>query len=204
MKGGRLKIVNESSYPTDEVEALVRYGLSEIDLTGHRIVAVVKHTKGRGRYSGTAWSLTSGIPSRLYDRYCGQRTHTHHLIVMRIGAPSCFPTNASITERPEETFASWQEALIAITAHEGKHAEHDHDGAYVEKSGRRKVKSSHRLSTGKVVKLPRIVKVRVGGERIEPKCEAFEAYMLRRYRDTLAGVGVAGGALHNSPGPFSR
>lgn len=191
MKGGRLKIVNESSYPNDEVETLVRFGLSEIDLTGQRIVALVKNTrpskrrlKGQAAYSGLAYSLSNGIPRTLYNRYCGERTHTHHLIIIRVGAPECFPAEAFWRRNGvvTDSYRSWQEALVGVTAHEGKHAEHDHDDAYTEKSGRRKVRVRYRLPGGELVDHSRIVKVRVGAERIEPKCEAFESHMLQRFR----------------------
>jgi hypothetical protein len=189
MKGGRLKIVNESSYPDDEVEALVRYGLSEIDLTGDGLVAVVKHTKrsrrrsvGRAAYSGTAYSLAWGIPTTLYERYIGRRK-ARHLIIMRVGTPDCFPVSAfrHYAGVKKDEFRTWQEALVCITAHEGMHIQHAHDGVYgdTQKSGRRTLvwRNSWGQEIGK-----KIVKVRVGSERIEPKCEAFEAYMLRRYR----------------------
>jgi hypothetical protein len=187
MKGGRLKIVNDSRYDTAEVEALVRFGLDEIELTGERIVAAVKNTQGSKRreagapaYSGTAYSLRGGIPSSLYDRYCGRRTTTHHLIVMRLGPPEAFPVGGDDFRRyagvDKGWFHDWREGLVAITAHEGMHAQHVHDGAYRAKSGRRKPATAHGRPYA------RGARVRVGGERIEAKCEAFEAYMLRRYR----------------------
>lgn len=185
MKGGRLRIVNESSYDTGEVEALVHFGLSEIDLTGDGIVAVVKNTRATKRrggapsYSGSAYSLDGGIPTSMYDRYCGKRTYTRHLIVMRLGPPEKFPESAfrKYAGVGKDTFWDWQEALVAITAHEGMHAQHAHDGAYRAKSGQRKPA----MIDGQVI--ARGAKVRVGTERIEPKCEAFEAYMLRRWRE---------------------
>jgi hypothetical protein len=180
VKGGRLKIVNVSRYPDEEVEVLVRFGLEEIDLTGERIVAVVKNT-ARGPYNraipytGTAYSyFGGGIPSSLYDRYAGWRTKTHHLIVMRIGPPEAFPTRSfrryAGVEKGE--MRDWREALVAITAHEGKHAEHVHDGAYFKRGGKR----------------------RTGTQRIEPKCEAFEAGTLRRFREQRV-IDPEGGTL---------
>lgn len=189
MKGGRLKIVNASRYPTEEVERLVRFGLDEIDLKGHRIVAVVKNTKAtRGSdaaFSGQAWSYT--FPATLYDRYCGRRTCTHHLILVRLGQPQRFPASAfrRYAGVPKDCFIDWREALACVTAHEGMHAQHAYDNGYLQKSGRRKVEvpsSPLPNSRARTTKRYRIVKTRVGVERIEPKCEAFEAYMLRRYR----------------------
>jgi hypothetical protein len=184
MKGGRLKVVNESSYDGGEVEALVRFGLSEIDLTGDRIVALVKHTRATRRQpipyaiSGVAYSLVVGIPSDMYDRYCGRRTMTDHLIVLRLGLPESFPETSWRTYAgvPQREYRTWREGLVAITAHEGLHAQHSHDGAYRQKSGQRKPA----MIDGQTIR--RGGRFRVGVERIEPKCEAFEAYMLRRFR----------------------
>lgn len=183
MKGGRLKVVNETGYDDGEVEALVRFGLSEIDLTGQRIVAVVKYTRDRRGYSGFYYSLTRGIPTSLYNRYCGKRTYTHHLVLLRIGEPDGFPSR-SLRKYPgvkQRLACDWREGLVCIAAHEGKHAEHDHDRAYRQKSGYRQA-ATLMLNDGREVVLRRAGPVRVGVERIEPKCEAWENYMLRRYR----------------------
>lgn len=195
MKGGRLKIVNESSYPTDEVEALVSFGLDEIRLTGDGLVAVVKNTKrsqrrrrGQAAYSGTACSLKWGMPAALHKRYIG-RSKAQHLIIMRIGDANCFPIDA-FRHYPgvrKDVFLDWREALVCITAHEGMHVQHAYDGVYETKSGRRTITlpGGQRIQpdgSARAITRKRIVSVRVGTERIEPKCEAFEAYMLRRFR----------------------
>lgn len=197
MKGGRLKIVNESSYDDGEVEALVRFGLSEIDLTGDRIVAVVKPTGSRpgGRQphaiSGHAYSLVGGIPSSMYDRYCGRRTITDYLVVLRLGPPEVFPARSwrHYAGVPIREYRDWREGLVAIAAHEGMHSQHSHDGAYRTRSGRRAPAMFTDPETGQQVPYRRGGRVRVGVERIEPKCEAFENYMLRRYRETVAACG---------------
>lgn len=187
MKGGRLKIVNESRYPTEEVEALVRFGLQEIDLTGERCVVAVKNTRPTRRrngatpaFSGLAQSLDGGgIISSMYDRYCGRRSHTHHLLLVRVGTEDVFPVEVS-RRYPgvgEIAFRDWREAVVALAAHEGMHAQHTYDRAYRSRSGKRKAA----MIEGQVV--ARAARVRVGVERIEPKCDAHMALILRRYRE---------------------
>lgn len=182
MKGGRLRIVNESRYSTAEVEQLVKFGLAEIDVKGYGLVAVVQDTRptkrrehGARDFSGTAWSLYGGVPVKMADKYLtGKRDW--YLLFMRLGPPRCFPIEPFTRNGHLHEFATWQEALVAITAHEGMHAQHYHDRAYRFKSGVRRFQGSPNP----------IQRFRVGSERIEPKCEAFENYMLRLYRDTLA------------------
>lgn len=193
MKGGRLRIFNESRYPDDEVRALVEFGLSEISLTRSGIVAVVKNSAtsrrrehGARDYSGTHWSYRiQGIPSGMYDAYFPRDNRSYkHLIVMRLGPPECFPIKPFTRNGFLHDYQTWQEALVGITAHEGKHAEHAHEGAYQRKSGYR------RASVAWDGIESRATRVRVGTERIEPKCAAWEDFMLRKFRAQQNGQGI--------------
>lgn len=183
MKGGRLRIINESRYPDEEVRALVRFGLQEIDVTGEGLVAVVKDMR-RSRtgqtLSGTAYSLYWSIPSTLYDKYLTGRRDVH-LIVMRITSPEQFPIKPYRSLGQTLDYRSWQEALVGITAHEGCHIQHAHDGSYTERT---LVERRHPIH-GTIR-----VKRRIGDQRIEPRCEAFEAGMLRRFREVASGDGL--------------
>lgn len=187
VKGGRLRVVNEGRYPTEEVERLVRFGLQDLDVKGDTIVAVVQDTKRSNRwpggykpYAGMACGFVGGVAVALADRYLpGPRDY--HLIFMRLGPPECFPIEPF--ERNGSTFdyATWQEALVGITAHEGRHVQHFYDGAYRSRSGRR-APATFTAADGRRVPIRRGGKVRVGVERIEPKCEAHELLILGRFR----------------------
>jgi hypothetical protein len=189
VRGGRLRIVNESRYPDHEVEWLVRYGLREIEVKGSGLVALVTNTKRSRRrggdapaYSGHAWSLgDDGIPVALYERHM-KRTKARYLIVMRLGPPESFPIEPYGRNGHLHDYKTWEEALVGITAHEGMHVQHYYDGAYRSASGRRKP-ATFTDQRGRKIIWRHGGKVRVGGERIEPKCEAFEQYMLRQFRD---------------------
>lgn len=192
MKGGRLRIINESSYPTEEVEPLVQFGLDEIDVKGYRIVVVVQDTRMTKRreherrdYSGTAWSLHGGIPVTMCDKYL-KSPRDWFLLFVRIGPGACFPIEPYTRNGVTHDYESWQEAMVGITAHEGMHAQHSHDRSYRTRSGNRAPATFTDAATGRKVTFRRGGKVRVGGERIEPKCEAFEAYMVRRFRAKVA------------------
>jgi hypothetical protein len=200
MKGGRLKIVNESRYPDEEVERLVRFGLDQIDVTGAKLLALVRDHPS-GDYRG--WG---GDADDFYDQptvHAHARKHrAAYVAVMRVGPPERFPIKPFRRNGNLFDYRTWQETLVGITAHEGMHVQHAYDGAYRTRSGTRR---PTRWSSG--------ARVRVGAERVEPKCEAFELGTLRRYRSRLrrtpaadvreAGVVLTavqpGGEVHRAP-----
>lgn len=182
MIGGRLKIVNESAYPTAEVETLVRFGLEEIDVRGSKLLAYVRDLSRREYrgYGGERGAFRDDYP----EVYRLARTHGCSFVaLMMVGAPTKFPIVPFRRNGNVFDYRSWDEALVGITAHEGKHVQHAYDGSYQTKSGTRR---ATRWSRG--------TSVRVGAERVEPKCEAFELGTLRRYRTsrnlTAAGLSV--------------
>jgi hypothetical protein len=158
VKGGRLKVVNESRYPDAEVEALVRFGLDEIDVTGTRLVAVVTNTRrsncwpsGAVPLSGEATYLRhGGLSDDLRSRYLIGRRDSY-LIVVRVGPPDAFPTEHK-RDGVFREWRTWQEAVVGVTAHEGMHVQHMYDLAYMGRRG------------------------------VEAKCDAFGMYVVRRYR----------------------
>lgn len=192
MKSGRLRILNDSAYPDDEVQALVRYGLQDVELKGAGLLVIVKDC--RREYSGhAAWG--SWIPDRARERMTRSE---RFLIICRIGPENVFPIYAFTRNGIRRDYESWDEALVGISAHEGMHVQHGYDGAYGErvKSGRRRVVIPSRpLPDGRAQTIQRvkIVRVRVGSERIEPKCEAFEHSLLQRYREEVKNGRLAFG-----------
>jgi len=120
----RLVIRNTSRYPDEEVEQLVRFGLSEIDTRG--VCVNVKNARGARR--GHAYN---GVPS-----ISNAPRGSQYLITIGIGPPEKFPfedgsyvrRNGEIVKRrggrwPEVTLHDWREALVSVAAHEGKHIE---------------------------------------------------------------------------------
>lgn len=196
MQGGRLRIVNDSRYPDEEVMSLVRFGLEEIDVKGHGLLAIVKNTKRPPRwsaraheadparripaYSGTAYDLYEGIPVAHAERMTRRE---RFLVVVRVGPPERFPIKPYRRNGSLHDYRSWEEALVGITAHEGRHIQHYYDGSYEHASGWRRPATVE--IGGKKVPYRRGGLVRVGHERIEPKCDAFEIGTLARYRRTL-------------------
>jgi hypothetical protein len=185
--GGRLKIINESRYDTAEVEELVRFGLSEIDLKGTKLLALVQNNR-KHEYRGWAfegWSDWHEHASRLAKKF-----KCDYVIIVLVGRPEQFPARVFKRNGIEHDYKTWQEAMVGISAHEGLHVQHYYDGVYPhwEKSGTRKVKLGYgKHGTPKIA----IRRVRVGSERIEPKCAAWERYMLLKYRAKLNGEAAA-------------
>lgn len=216
MKGGRLRIVNESRYPDEEVRRLVEFGMSEIDLRGTGVTVLVKNTKRRKKrrdrrgvvhqhgyvsFGGEFHDFRRGIPVGLTKKMARKDSY---LCVVRVGPPENFP-HAKSFRWHDEGFRSWQEALVGITAHEGLHAQHEYDGGYQERAT---VKRTYKLGRGKTQTVEE--KRRIGSQRIEPKAEAFELGMLLRYRKhhgyiregiPVPDAGDPGSGHHSAPRP---
>jgi hypothetical protein len=134
-----LTIRNESGYPTAEVRQLVRYAMKPFGVVD--TLVVVSHTRNtkwrvaesRGNeywlnaYSGTAYR---GLPHDMRP----WPASAAYGIKIRIGRPECFPMRRGAwrygwedshrqDEWPLFRFETWQEALVAIAAHEAKHNE---------------------------------------------------------------------------------
>jgi hypothetical protein len=110
---------NETGYPDDEVERLVRFALDDLEL--RRTVKVrVSYTRlstARKLYGGPYVYGATGVAGSSG-------------MALRIGRPDDFPVPWR-DRRPKQTgtvgiLADWREALVAIAAHEGKHVEGYH------------------------------------------------------------------------------
>lgn len=122
MKSGRLKITNDSRYPDDEVERLVEIGLQDLDVPRSVVHVLVKDTQRSSRRR-SGWIPYSGVAK--YPLQVGQ----YHVII-RIGPPECFPIKPFRRDGWVHDYRTWDETLLGVTAHEGRHVQHYYDGAY--------------------------------------------------------------------------
>lgn len=168
MKGGRLKIVNESRYPTDEVEALVRFALSDLDVKGKKLLAYVGDNRTR-QFRG--WGGRGDPNRRPHVWDIKRKFGAHYVAEVRIGRPGGFPITPFRRNGVLYDYMDWREALVGVMAHEATHVQHRHDGAYNERNGVRK----RRRRSG-------TTSYRIGADRVEHKCAAVERAMLERFR----------------------
>jgi hypothetical protein len=135
------RVKNLTSYPTDEVRRLVRRGLAGLDAKG---VAVTVRP-ARERAHGRAWGqhrFTIWLPPADRFPFFGYRRHRSS------------PFN--------HDWQNWREALVALSAHEGRHCDLNRIWAY--RRGRSQ-------------------------QAIEMACEAWEHGALKEYRASLNGDG---------------
>jgi hypothetical protein len=127
----QLFIDNETYYDGRRVGKAVRFVFRELGLTGDRVVVRVKHHRGTHAYAGriyynaprsTGW-IEDGFDAKVIQPRvpAGYRT----LIVCRVGLPDIYPCETHVYKRrdaPEPwTVNDWQEALVAVAAHEAMH-----------------------------------------------------------------------------------
>jgi hypothetical protein len=104
---------NTSRYPTDEIDRLVRFGTSEIDM--RRVCVNVKNS---WRY-GCGGSAYEGVPE-----ISNAPPKSEYLVTIRLGPPEMFPTTLPSKKRsPSRVIMCWREAVVAMAAHEAKHIE---------------------------------------------------------------------------------
>ena len=168
---GRVRIINESRYADEEVNALVRFGLQELEIPRKGLLVVVTNTKHSYRqvpYSGTAYNRRSA------DKRMTKNESYH--IAVRIGPPSAFPIREFRRNGVLYDYKTWQETIVGVAAHEARHIQdyfegRGHDRTWIEaETGWRAQRGSGQWR-------------RVGDQRIEPRCAAFEVYMLRKFRE---------------------
>lgn len=121
----RLTVKNTSRYPDAEVTRLVRLALADLDTTGVHVN--VKNSRGARRgYAYRHVPAVANVPAG-----------TRYLVTIGIGDPSHFPRddgywnsharNEGTPRRggvwPEKHLRHWQDALVSVVAHEGKHVE---------------------------------------------------------------------------------
>lgn len=188
MKGGRLKIINESRYPTAEVEELVRFGLSDIDVKGRKLLALVTDSP-RGSFSGHGGQRSINFGQRVLD--LARRHKATYIAHVKLGPPHQFPIREFDRNGQHYDYRTWQEALVGVMAHEGAHCQYAFDGHHnMYGSGERYYRRGSLAG--------RRISFRRGAERIEPRCAAKEIWMLHRYREHCARLQVEGDATRGS------
>lgn len=115
-------IRNTSQYPTDEVRALVRFAVADLDM--RRVCVNVKNDR-RGSCGGMAYD---GVPF-----ISNAPPSSEYLVSLRIGSPERFPEEHVYPGKtdprwPRVTLADWREALVHLAAHEGLHVEQMREG----------------------------------------------------------------------------
>lgn len=111
----KVDVVNTSRYPDDEVRALVELARGSKE-HGH-VALSVKNSKYA--YRGRAYGHMPSIS----NRRSGSR---RFLVVVAIGAPEMFPRAGKypgIKSAPVYDMRTWQEALVAVAAHELMHCQ---------------------------------------------------------------------------------
>jgi hypothetical protein len=107
-----MRLTNTSHYDTDEARELIEFAMRGVN-TAH----VAVHLKNSSQaYGGMNYD---GIPSVA-------KTHetARSLITLRIGAPDKFPATVQypgLKTAPRYVMETWQEALVAVAAHEAHH-----------------------------------------------------------------------------------
>lgn len=102
-----------SKHPKEEVEHLVRFAAAPYDL--RRVCVNVKNSQHA--YRGRAYS-------RVPREYSNAPRTAKRLVVVCVGAAEKFPRNVRYPGRvdtPEYEMRSWQEAIVAVSAHEFHH-----------------------------------------------------------------------------------
>lgn len=129
---------NETVYPTREVRGIVAWVLKYLEVENDRCFVKIKHHSRKHAYNGRFYPNASMHATVLYkEPYVGagyeEPYHVApsvprgfvHLIVCRIGKPGTYPCMNHVYDRKDSPgrweVADWQEALVAITAHEAMH-----------------------------------------------------------------------------------
>ncbi len=116
-----MRLKNTSRYPLDEVKRLVEFAMRGINTTG---VAVHVRNNNRSAYAGCAYQQVPRCSPRAIQ------ATVDYLVTIRIGSVDRFPCSNWIEEKghayggkrsPRIDHASWQEGLVAVTAHEARH-----------------------------------------------------------------------------------
>lgn len=109
---------NESDYPDPEVAELVEYAVRDVDMRDVFVrLRNIRDTRRRGPYRGRAY--------RSVPRISSAPAAAAYLVTLHLGPPRMFPLPPHRPTRrsPELDIATWQEALVAVAAHEAAHVE---------------------------------------------------------------------------------
>ena len=123
-------VENKTDHPDKEVAQLVRWVLREMECDDSSLAVRVKNSRQglRGRFYPRArahstefWSYQSGQAAIDVKLPVG----CSHLITIGLPHVKLYPRQLHYYSRretpPAETLHSWQEALVAVTAHEAQH-----------------------------------------------------------------------------------
>lgn len=134
----RFGYLNETVYPSREMGKIVRWVMKYLDLSGEPCYIKIKHHNGKHAYQGRFYANASNHGRTIYKepyRGAGYEEPTWvapkvprgyvHLIVCRIGKPGTYPCENHVYDRKDSPgtwmVEDWQEALVAILAHEAMH-----------------------------------------------------------------------------------
>lgn len=123
----RLVFRNQTVYPDVEVQALVRFAFADLHLPEPVSILIrIRHTrKSRRRTTDDHYGASGHAYPYAYvgsDVPEGAAYEIH----LNVARPDAFPTtwnDRANAPLPLGMLADWQEALVAIAAHEGKHVE---------------------------------------------------------------------------------
>lgn len=151
----KLSIQNESHLPTEEVESLVRFALSEIDGENTHVLVSPGSWGGEAGHF-RAFSKSVRAQSRLKNkRYLIHIRVPETEAQLRLGVSRTYSKGRGTVNDPGrwpvQILYTWQEYVVGLAAHEGKHIEQFKEGL----------------------------------RRSEVACEYFENWMLKRYREEV-------------------
>src|SRR5262245_39768069 len=125
-----VQVENLTSYPTREVERIVRFACRELDVDVSNLLVRVKRSSWgvKGRYYCHARAHSSYVYDPAWGQYKEIRVDAGtatHLITIGLPSPSHFPAGAQYYGRkempPRTIWETWQEGLVAVAAHEAMH-----------------------------------------------------------------------------------
>jgi hypothetical protein len=129
---------NETQYPNREVSSILRWVMKYLEVENDRCFVKIKYHSGGHAYQGRFYPNVHSQVGHVYrEAYVGAGYGEYHrvapvvprgfshLIVCRIGKPGTYPCMNHVYDRKDSPgaweIADWQEALVAIAAHEAMH-----------------------------------------------------------------------------------
>ena len=102
-------ILNETTYPTREVERIVKWVMRYLDVDRKAAFVKVKHHDGPHAYQGRFYAHAWTHRGSFFDRRSGEYRDVgpkvpvgfNHLIVARIGKPGTYPVTNHVYNRKD-------------------------------------------------------------------------------------------------------
>ena len=116
-----MRIKNTSRYPAADIERLVRLAAKGVDSS--RVEVHVKNSKWV--FAGRAWHNIG------HNNIVSVAGDVDDLVVLRVGSPDRFPIEfqyPGLKTAPMYMISNWQEAVVALTAHELYHIKQKRTG----------------------------------------------------------------------------